>query len=1353
MQVRFSNDKNNWTNWTTVSNASQFSEGNIQYRYLQYRAELGAVNSTLTPRLRDVTANYGAIVTNSEGKYSYNISSPSNFGNHSIKMNTSLKTMFTEVLSLINVQTGMTPNVSLISPSTEFWFNSSEITLTYNATDLNDDLVLAELIINQVVNETNSTSIINFANNDFIITLPEGKYNWTVNLTDSLGYKATAPERNFYIDLENPVVNLIFPEDESSYSASSLNLTFIATDNMDSNLTCDIILDEIIIHNDVSVENFTNVNYSTGQLSSGEHTWNVICFDNSMRSTSALENSFTIIDLPPSVALVSPENNRYNDVGEISFIFNVTEDIGILNCSLILNGSEFASNQSEINLNGQNQINVSGLSEGKYNWTIGCYDTNLNYFQNASSRNLTVDLSSPIINLNFPENLFTSSNSSVNFNFTVNDSMDSSLSCNLTIDGEVFDSFNAFSGILTNRKISNLTDGEKEWGIVCSDDAFHITESDTRIITIAEPPKISIKTINKTFFPSSFVAIEYTPSDNSDLKECRIYLNGIANQSNSSEILNSEINEIEITGLSDGAYDYYINCTDTFSLSSSSLTNTFYVDQNAPIVSLIFPSDQIVFATNITFNFTAIDEVDDSLICNLFVDEEKLASNITLINDTVINKTISGISDGLHLWYVECFDNSSNRGESQTYNFTKSTAPDIALINPINNSWINASSFNLTYYLQDDEGFLISYLILDGEIYATNSTELISYSENNFLIEDLSEGKHNWTVIATDKGNINGTTQTNIFYLDVTPPVITLNSPENLQLVETNNVSLNYSVLDNLDENIFCELYLDSSLEGSSNVTNSSNKLIYQLIPDGEHFWFVRCFDEAGNSQQTETKSFTVESPPIVELVSPVNATFTTNSTMNLTYIPYDPIGITQCNLIFDGELNDSSISISPNKNNSFLVENIDDGVHNWTINCSDPDDNWNWSTPRIFSRDITPPMIVLNSPENNSILDMNSNRVYFNWTTYDVLDNELRCNLTVDGIIRETIPLVINGTSQRKYVLSSDLGLGEHFWNTTCWDRMNNTNTSETRKFILTYPDFSVNSSEIFLNNSNPKEEEFIEITATIRNLANLTATNVLVGFYEGNTSIKNSSINLSEFEIVNVSANLISKMGQSKISVLVDPPIETNGTFKELNESNNIANISWNVGSWHFFYGDALTLSNLILADNETNRIINWSADGIENGNVYVADYESTILWTSLQSIGKTTLGINSSSDFSEIDNLLNSSSYYDSIYLVYTNEEIPKQTENISIFDSIIHEIPVINSINNSNFITGILWDTSDDSDGEFGIEDKEDLIFIAPINKHKEGAFGIYDYEIRVPAKLREYYNEEDSRSAAFYLELA
>jgi hypothetical protein len=304
------------------------------------------------------------------------------------------------------------------------------------------------------------------------------------------------------------------------------------------------------------------------------------------------------------------------------------------------------------------------------------------------------------------------------------------------------------------------------------------------------------------------------------------------------------------------------------------------------------------------------------------------------------------------------------------------------------------------------------------------------------------------------------------------------------------------------------------------------------------------------------------------------------------------------------------------------------------------------------------------------------------------------------------------------------------------------------------------VNSSEIYFNESNPKENESVEITATIHNLAGADIDNVTVRFYNGDPEsggIKIGTdvfINLSKFGQTNVSKTWSAQIGPSSIFVVVDPQTSTNGSYIELNESNNKASKSINIGSWQFFYGDVLTFSNLVLANSNESKLVNWDGGGFNNGNIYITDYDSYISWNQLQSIGKTKSSGDSSSDFAEIDTLLNSTAYDDSVYSVYTNSGVIEYKSTIYSFNKFIQEVPITNSTNNSNFVTGILWDYSDDTNGtngEFDLGDKEDIVFVAPINKHVEGTYGTYDYEIRVPAKLREYH-PADSKTAVFYVEI-
>jgi len=174
-------------------------------------------------------------------------------------------------------------------------------------------------------------------------------------------------------------------------------------------------------------------------------------------------------------------------------------------------------------------------------------------------------------------------------------------------------------------------------------------------------------------------------------------------------------------------------------------------------------------------------------------------------------------------------------------------------------------------------------------------------------------------------------------------------------------------------------------------------------------------------------------------------------------------------------------------------------------------------------------------------------------------------------------------------------------------------------------------------------------------------------------------------------------------------------------------------------------------MLADATNNSVIVWNATDFSKGSVYITDIDSTISWAKLYGLGRTISGGIATTDFSDIDSNLNMTGFNDSVYNVYTTAGTPNNLSNYTVFSRTVYYVPDVESINNSNFWTGILWDSNDDCNAEYDTSEKEDLVFVSKINKNAAGAFGNYDYEIRVPSKLAKY-KGPDSSEAVFYVEL-
>jgi hypothetical protein len=322
--------------------------------------------------------------------------------------------------------------------------------------------------------------------------------------------------------------------------------------------------------------------------------------------------------------------------------------------------------------------------------------------------------------------------------------------------------------------------------------------------------------------------------------------------------------------------------------------------------------------------------------------------------------------------------------------------------------------------------------------------------------------------------------------------------------------------------------------------------------------------------------------------------------------------------------------------------------------------------------------------------------------------------------------------------------------WNFICTseDFAGNKNYIESEKFDSYFEgvDLFVEEEIVFLT-ENPIENVFSIIGANITNKGCSASDNFSVGFYEDSlgTKIGEKNISLSglDSKFVNISWN--TKIGPTNFFVFAD----SNEGISENNESNNIANKTFHINSWQVFYGNVSL--NKILGNEGMENISIWFDEEILVGNLFVTAKSGTIDWLGLQAVGRTQTGEESIWDFQLIDNLLGMENFNDSVSSVFSENQIPKTLTTILAYGKTIDNVPIINSTNNSNFITGLLWDTSKDTNNYFDSGDREDIVFVSKLNKQKQGFYGVYDYEIRIPVKLREYYDSYESE-IYFYYEL-
>lgn len=468
----------------------------------------------------------------------------------------------------------------------------------------------------------------------------------------------------------------------------------------------------------------------------------------------------------------------------------------------------------------------------------------------------------------------------------------------------------------------------------------------------------------------------------------------------------------------------------------------------------------------------------------------------------------------------------------------------------------------------------------------------------------------------------------------------------------------------------------------------------------------------------------------------------------------------------FDSDGNLANISLYSNFSGNFILnetraatgstntttfsKNISDGRYNWNCLTSDNLGVQNFSSNRTVTSDSTPPSIFSINANETRACGLGTNvRVSCNTTdSLSLINNVLIQAFSNASYLNHT-------TTFSNGIYYADILLNQYgAWNFTCIssDYADNFNfLSHLFDGVLeNSPNLRINSSGITFSKPNPIESEQIIINVSIENNGCLNANNLVLGVYEGDPNIDGVQIgpnltgnvsmgNSSVFEI-----SWTSKIGFTNIFAYAD----VNHSFAEINESDNIANRSINVISWHIFYGNIT--ADRILANSGFYNLSLWLNDTNSSGNVYVSDTESELNWASLVALGRNKSNSPTNNDFSEIDSILDSEEYFDSISNVYTtNGNTPRNTSTFTVSSQNLQNVPVVNTSTSNNFITGIVWDSSDDTNGQYDASEQEDVVFISRISRNSQGLFGNYDYEVRVPSKLREYDNFDSSEVYLYF----
>jgi len=203
--------------------------------------------------------------------------------------------------------------------------------------------------------------------------------------------------------------------------------------------------------------------------------------------------------------------------------------------------------------------------------------------------------------------------------------------------------------------------------------------------------------------------------------------------------------------LSEGTHTITVYANDTAGNMGYSDTVYFTVDTVSPNIETLSPENKTYTTSSVPLSFT-VDEATSWIGYSL--DEQ---ANITIAG----NKTLTGLSDGMHSLVVYASDIAGNVGYSDIVYFTiqttpiDTTPPSISIVSPENKTY-DTTNIPLTFTADESVSWMAYSLDNNANVTITGNTTL----------SGLSDGSHSLVVNAKDTAGNTGASETVYFSIE-----------------------------------------------------------------------------------------------------------------------------------------------------------------------------------------------------------------------------------------------------------------------------------------------------------------------------------------------------------------------------------------------------------------------------------------------------------------------------------------------------------------------------------------------------------------------------------------------------------
>ncbi len=266
--------------------------------------------------------------------------------------------------------------------------------------------------------------------------------------------------------------------------------------------------------------------------------------------------------------------------------------------------------------------------------------------------------------------------------------------------------------------------------------------------------------------------------------------------------------------------------------------------------------------------------------------------------------------------------------------------PVVQIISPENNSYLNTPDVDVEWYGSDVGSGIDHY-----EISIDSSPPVNLGKATTYTFYNLSQGYHTIAVKAVDKFG-NSAVATVSFWIDLTPPEVTIISPEQNETIASKEITVKWHGSDTPTYIDHYEVRIDNHMYRK---VGNNTTYTFRDLSEGKHVVYIKAVDKAKNTRIVSVEFVVDTKPPEIYITSPSNGTMTNSTNINIVWRAYDyTTNIEEyrvmegSSLYYEGEENSCSITLS-------------EGIHEISVYALDTAGNVG-TAEIIITVDLTPP-------------------------------------------------------------------------------------------------------------------------------------------------------------------------------------------------------------------------------------------------------------------------------------------------------------------------------------------------------------------------------------------------------------